>query len=392
MKLSTKNIHLGVQDSDQTFGSVVPPIYTTSTYRFPNAREGADRFAGRKPGMIYSRFTNPTVATLEKRLAALEGGEMAIATASGMSAIQTTLFHFLKMGDSIVAHKVVYGGTYELITKILPRFGIKAKMIDFKNPDEVEKSIDGTTKILYLESPTNPLLEILDIEKIAAIGKKHKIITIIDNTLAPPPMQTPLKMGIDIVIHALTKYIGGHTDLIGGAIIGPKNLLTNIYARNFIFFGPTMSPYSASLFLRSMATLVVRIEEQSANTAKVAEFLQNHRLIDKVYYPGLASHPQHDLAQKQMSYFGGLLSFDIKGGYEAGERMVNSVQMINLAVSLGAVDSLIEHPASMTHSELSVEEQKLSGISPSLIRLSVGIEDVEDILGDLSQALEKSQK
>ena len=390
MKLSTDNIHLGLKESDPIYGSVVPPIYLTSTYIFPSAKEGASRFAGKSKGVIYSRFTNPTVSNLEVRLAALEGGEMAIATASGMSAITLTLLHFLKTGDSIIAHRVLYGGTCELLFHIIEqRYGIKVKVVDFNDIVAVKKAIDKTTKVIYFESPPNPLMEIVDINKVTNLAKKHHIITVFDNTFAPPPLQYPLKLGIDIVIHSLTKYLGGHSDLIGGAVIGSKKLLQPLFTESFIFFGPTMSPFTAYLAMRGMETLEIRIKKQSESTIKIAQFLETHPKITKVYYPGLKSHPQHKIAKLQMTGFGSVLSFEVKGGYQAGEKLVNSVKVIDLAVSLGAVESLIEHPASMTHSEMTSEERKKAGISDAIIRLSIGLEDIDDLMNDLKQALDK---
>ncbi|GAB4218706.1 MAG: methionine gamma-lyase [Candidatus Microgenomates bacterium] len=387
MKLASKNIHLGIKELDPVFGSVIPPIFPTSTYIFKNAKQGADRFSGKEKGMIYSRFTNPTVDLLAKRLAALEEAEMALITSSGMAAISLTLFHLLKKDDHILAHKVVYGGTFEFISRILPRYGIEVDFVDFKNKKEILSKIKNNTKILYFESPTNPLLEIIDIEKIVKIAKTKKLITIFDNTFAPPPLQYPIKLGIDIVIHSLTKYIGGHSDLIGGAIVGKKTFLEPLFLKSYIFFGPTMSPFSAYLALRGLSTLEVRIKKQSENALKIAKFLQNHPKIEKVFYPGISSHPDYNLAKKQMFDFGGVLSFIVKGGYKKAEKLVNNVKLINLAVSLGAVESLIEHPASMTHSELTPEERKKAGIDEGLIRLSVGLEDVDDLINDLKQSL-----
>lgn len=389
LKSSTKNIHIGVHEADPTYGSVMSPIYPSSTFIFPNAKEGALRFAGKSKGMVYSRFTNPTVSVLEKRLAALEDAEMALATSSGMAAITLTFMHYLKTGDSIIVHPVLYGGTCEFLFHMAHRYGINVKQVNFQNPKEVEKAIDKTTKMIYFESPTNPLLEIIDIKKIAAVAKRHHILTAFDNTFAPPPLQYPLKLGIDIVIHSLTKYINGHSDIIGGVIIGSRKLIEPIYAKSFIFFGPTMSPFTAFLVLRGMTTLNVRLKKQCETTHIVASFLERHPKVAKVNYPGLKSHPQYRLAKTQMSDFGSVLSFDVKGGYHAGEKLVNSVKLIHLAVSLGAVESLIEHPASMTHSELTPEERSRAEIGEGLIRLSIGLEDVDDLIDDLRQALAK---
>lgn len=388
MKLSTKNIHVGVKVADPTYGSVVPPIYPTSTYSFPTANEGALRFSGKKKGMIYSRFTNPTVDALQMRLAELEEAEAALATGSGMGAITCTLFHFLKSGDSIVAHKALYGGTYELISHMLPRYGITPRIVDFNNLEELEKNIDETTKILYFESPTNPMIEIIDIQKIVELAKQKNILTVFDNTFAPPPLQYAYKKGIDIVIHSLTKYINGHSDITGGAIIGSKKYIDEIFAKSYIFFGPTLSPFAAYLVMRGMETLEVRIKKQCDSTDKIIEFLSSHPKISVIHYPGLPTNPYHERYKKQMSHPGSVFSFEVKGGYEAAEKLVNSVQLIHLAVSLGAVESLIEHPASMTHSELTPEERKKAGINDALIRLSVGLEDVEDLIHDLTQSLD----
>ena len=389
MRLSTKNIHLGIKEIDPTFGSVIAPIYPSSTFIFPSAAEGANRFSGKSNGMIYSRFTNPTVNLLEQRLANLEEGEMAIATSSGMAAIVITLFHLLKSGDEVIAHQTIYGGTSEFLTNILPRYQIKTNFVDFKKPETIKKYISKKTKIIYFESPTNPLLEIVDVKKIVKIAKNHRLITVFDNTFSPPPLQTPLKMGIDIVIHSLTKYINGHSDIIGGAIIGKRKFLEQIFNKTYIFFGPTLSPFVAYLALRGLMTLEIRIKKQSQSALQIAQFLANHPKILTVYYPGLKTHPYHQLAKKQMNQFGGVLSFVVKGGLKAGEKLVNNVKIIKLAVSLGACESLIEHPASMTHSEMSEETRRKIGISDGLIRLSVGLEDIDDLIDDLKQALSK---
>lgn len=391
LKFASQNIHIGNHKSDPHFGSVVPPIYPTSTYQFPTAKEGALRFSGKKKGLIYSRFTNPTVYALEKKLAAIEHCERALATSSGMAAISLTLLHFLKAGDSIIAHKVLYGGSYEFIAHILPRYGINVHMVDVNDENEVLSKLDDTTKLIYFETPTNPLLEIVDIEKIVQLAKKHSIISVIDNTFAPPPFQYPHDMGVDIVIHSLTKYIGGHSDVIGGAILGDLKYMDPLFGSSYIFYGPTMSPFTAYLIMRGISTLEVRLREQEKHAFKVAQYLEAHPMVDRVYYPGLESHPQHELAKKQMHGYGSVMSFEVKGGYAAGEKLVNAVEMITLAVSLGAVESLIEHPASMTHSELSPEERQNSGIGEGLIRISVGLEDTEDIIADLDQAFKKAK-
>ncbi len=389
VKLSTSMIHEGVDESDRTYGSVVVPIYPTSTYIFPDAKEGARRFAGTSKGMIYSRFTNPTVSALEKRLAVMEGAESAVATSSGMSAVVTTMLHLLKQGDTIVAHKAVYGGVFEFFSRILPRFGITVRFTDFADIKGIAKLIDKTTKIIYFESPTNPLLEIFDIKAITNLARKNKLLTVFDNTFTPSPFQAPIKLGVDVVIHSLTKYISGHSDVIGGVIIGKKKLLEEIAFKSFAFLGSTLSPFAAYLALRGLTTLDIRYRKQSESAAMIARFLQKHPKVARVYYPGLPMHPRYKIARRQMKEFGGVLAFELKGGYKAGEKLVNSVQVIRLAVSLGSVVSLIEHPASMTHSELTPEERTRAEISEGLIRFSVGLEDTGDLIDDLAQALRK---
>lgn len=388
MRLPTKMVHTGVQEADPHFGSVVPPIYTSSTFTFTDAAEGARRFAGKEYGMIYSRFTNPTVDALNKRLADLEGADMAISTASGMAAITTVMLHHLKEGDTLLAHNVLYGGAVELIARILPRYGITTKLIDFTKPGEIEKNIDPTVKLLYFETPTNPMLEIVDIKAVTYIAKKNKIVSVMDNTFAPPPLQYPIELGVDIVIHSLTKYLGGHADVIGGAIIGKKDLITDIMMKTFIFLGPALSPFTAYLVLRGMTTLSVRVAAISNSGLQVARYLEQHKAVTHVYYPGLSSHPQYTLAAQQMSGFGGVISFEVEGGYTQAEKIANTIELFSLAVSLGGVESLIEHPASMTHSELTESELKAAGIRPGLLRIAVGLEDTQDLIDALKNALE----
>lgn len=388
MKMATKAIHSGVRYADPHFGSVVPPIYPSSTYVFPDSAEGARRFAGEE-GMVYSRWTNPTVQSLEQRIAAIEGAEACIATCSGMSAITLPFLHMLKKGDHVLSHNVLYGATFGFIDKVLPKFGIESDCIDFKDLAAVEKHIRPETKIIYFETPTNPMMELVDMKAIAKIAKKHKIITIVDATFGPAVMQKPFDAGIDIAIHSLTKYMGGHSDLIAGAILGPKKLLKEMMG-SFTIYGPTLSPFAAYLVMRGITTMELRIKQINRNAQKVADFLEKHPKIEKVYYPGLASHPQHELAKKQMpGGYGAVVSFEVKGGFKAAAQMANTIKVFSLAVSLGGVESLIQHPASMTHSKMSEKELLKSGIRPALIRISVGIEDSEDQLDALAEALER---
>lgn len=390
MKKSTANIHLGLKQADPVYGSVNPPIYLSSTFTFPNSDVGARRFKGEEKGMIYSRLTNPTVMVLEERLAYLEEGERAIATSSGMAAIATTLLHLLNAGDQILAHRVLYGGTIELLTNILPKFGIKTTFVNFNNEKDLANKINPKFKIIYFESPTNPLMEVIDIERIVKLAKKNKVITVFDNTFSPL-IQKPLSLGVDIVVHSLTKYIAGHSDVIAGAIIGKKDLVEKIYSHSYIFLGPTLSSFSAYLVLRGLTTLEVRLKKISENAVKIVNFLKNHPQIEKIYYPGLNSSKEREIVKKQMDEkigLGGVVSFEVKGGYQKAKSVVDRAKLIHLAVSLGAVESLIEHPASMTHSELTDEQREKAGIRNGLIRLSVGLEDADDLIADLRQMLD----
>lgn len=386
---ATKNIHIG-NEPEFPVGAINPPIYASSTFVFPSVEAGSRRFALKEKGTIYSRWGNPTVGSLEKKLAALEETEGALAFASGMNAITTLFFHLLRSGDEVVAHKALYGGTFHALSKILPKFEIKTNFVDFKDLAKVKQAITKKTKMLYFETPTNPLMEIIDIKKVSELGKSRNILVAMDNTFAPPFIQTPTQLGVDVVVHSLTKYISGHSDLIAGAVMGSEDFIHELKWRTAFFLGGTMSPFTAYLALRGMMTLKQRLETHCSNAIKVANFLEQHPKVDKVYYPGLSSHHGHQIAKKQMKNgFGGTMSFVLKGGFAAGKELMEKVKMIKLAVSLGGVESLIEHPASMTHSEYSKQEREKAGIIDGLVRFSVGIEDVEDIVADLSQALKK---
>jgi len=384
---ATKAVHAG-QHPDPYTGAVSIPIYETSTFVFKNVEQGAARFAGTEEGYIYTRLGNPTIKALERSLAELENGESARACASGMAAINTTVTALAKKGDHVISTDCLYGGTAKLFLDILPKFGIEFTLVDSSNPKEVEKVIQKNTKLLYLESPANPTLKLTDVRAVTQIARKHGVITALDNTFMSPYFQRPLELGADIVIHSLTKYLSGHSDVIGGAIIGSKTLLKTIdpILKNN---GSTLGPFEAWLTLRGIKTLPLRMEKHNDNAMKIARFLETHPKIQRVHYPGLKSHPQHELAKRQMNGFGGIICFEVRGGLEAGVKLMNSVKLCTLAVSLGAVETLIEHPASMTHAIVPKEERLKAGITDSLVRLSVGIEDVEDIIEDLEQALEK---
>jgi len=385
---NTRAIHAG-QKPDPTTGAHVTPIYQTSTFVFKDVDQGARRFAGEEEGYIYTRLGNPTQTELELKMAALEGGEAAIATASGMAAISTTLLALLKKGDHIVAGDTLYGCTHSLISELLPKLGIETTLVDPADLNKIRAAMKPNTKVVYVETPANPTLKLVDLKAVADIAHEFGAKLVVDNTFMTPYLQRPLEHGADVVVHSATKYIGGHGDVVAGIIVGPADLLANMRIPYLKDFGGIIAPFDAWLLLRGLKTLGIRMERHSYNAQKVAEYLEKHPMIEKVYYPGLKSHPQHELAKKQMYGFGGMICFEVKGGVEAGKVLMNSLKVITLAVSLGCVDSLIQHPASMTHSPVPPEERLKAGITDGLVRLSVGIEDVEDLIADLEQGLAK---
>jgi methionine-gamma-lyase len=387
-RFATKAVHAG-QDPDPSTGSVAVPIYETSTFVFESAEQGAARFAGTEEGYIYTRWGNPTVRALERCVAELESAELARACSSGMAAINTAVLSLVKNGDHVVSTDSLYSGTLKLFTDILPNLGIEFTLVDSSNTEDIEAAIRKNTKLIYVETPSNPMLKLTDIRAVSQIAKHHGLMTMVDNTFMSPYFQRPIELGADIVIHSLTKYLSGHSDIVGGIVVGSSDFLKKLdpMLKNT---GAILGPFEAWLTLRGIKTLPLRMEKHNENALKIAEFLETHPKIQKVYYPGLKSHPQHDLAKKQMTGFGGVVCFDVKGGLEAGRRLMNSVRLCTLAVSLGAVETLIEHPASMTHATVAKDERLRAGITDNLVRLSVGIEDIEDIIEDLEQALMKT--
>lgn len=389
---NTKIIHAG-QHPDPETGALSTPLYQTSTFVFDNAEQGAARFALEESGYIYGRLGNPTQAALEEKMATLEGGEAALATASGMGAIATTLWTLCSQGDHIVASNTVYGCTHALLSHGMPKFGIEVTFVDATKPEEIEAAIKSNTKVVYLETPANPTLAIIDIERAAGIAHKHGAKLVVDNTFNSPYVQRPLSLGADVVVHSATKYLNGHGDVIAGVIIGPMDFVTEarlVGVKDIT--GSCISPFNAWLTLRGLKTLGVRMERHCANAMKVAKFLEAHPAVIKVNYPGLESHPQYALAKKQMDLPGGMISFEIKGGVEAGRTVMNSVELCLLAVSLGDTETLIQHPASMTHSPIPREDRLKAGIADGLIRVSIGLEDADDIIADLDQAINKAVK
>ncbi len=389
MRPETKATHIG-QEPDPLTGSIVSPIYQTSTFVFPNVDEGAARFKGEREGYIYTRLGNPTTTALENSVSALENGEKGLAFASGMAAISSVIMAIVSAGDHIIADKCVYGCTFAFLTGILTRFGVQVNLVNCSEPEQVEKAIQPNTKLIYFESPANPVLKMVDMEAMARIGKKHDIATVVDNTFMSPVFQRPLDWGIDVVVHSATKYLGGHGDLIAGLAVGSQEFMEHVAATTQKDLGGVLGPFDAWLILRGIKTLAVRMERHERNAIKVAEFLENHKGVEKVYYPGLKCHPQHELAKKQMTGFGGMIAFELKGGFEAGRTLMDSVRLCHLAVSLGETSTLVEHPASMTHSPMTPEARHAAGIADGLVRVSVGLEHVDDIISDLSQALKKA--
>lgn len=363
------------------------PIYQTSTFVFASTEEGARRFAGEEAGYVYSRLGNPTVTVLEEKIAALEKAEAGLAFASGMAAVSAVLMALVKSGDHILGTKGLYGCTYGLLNLMQDRFGVTYSLCDMTVEESIRQKLMPTTRVIYVETPINPTMELVDLKLVAKIAKEIGAYVVVDNTFMSPYLQRPIEHGCDIVIHSATKFIGGHGDVIAGVAAGPQSIMDTIRMTSLKDIGGIIGPFDAYLLIRGLKTLGVRMDRHCENGQKVAEFLDQHPKVAKVHYPGLSRFPQYELACRQMDGFGGLLAFELKGGMEAGIRMMNNVQLCKRAVSLGDVDSLIQHPASMTHSIIPLQEREKMGITDGLIRLSVGIEDIEDILDDLEAAL-----
>ncbi|WP_134684720.1 methionine gamma-lyase [Brevibacillus migulae] len=380
-------VHAGDQ-LDPITGSLTTPIYQSSTFVFPTAEAGGARFAGAENGYVYTRLGNPTLTVLEQKIAALEKAEAALAFSSGMAAVSAILLGLLHSGDHILCSKGLYGCTFGLLTMLKRQFQIDHSLADLTDESSLLSSIRPNTRIIYVETPINPTMELVDLAMIARAAKARRITTVVDNTFLSPYLQRPLELGCDLVLHSATKYIGGHGDVIAGVAAGAKDLIDQLRMTALKDIGGVLSPFDAYLLIRGLKTLGIRMQKHCENAQLVAEFLANHPRVQSVYYPGLPSFPQHELAKRQMDGFGGLISFELKGGMAAGIQMMNRLQLCKLAVSLGDVETLIQHPASMTHSIVPMEERRKMGITDGLIRLSVGIEDVKDIIADLSQALE----
>lgn len=389
MKFGTLCVHAG-ERPDPSSGAHTTPIYQTSTFVFDGAEQGAARFAGEQDGYIYARLIphTPTHSVLIQKIAALEGAETGQSFSSGMAAITAIALSLLKKGDHLLSTEVVYGGTYELFASLLTRLGIEVSFVDTTDLEKVEHNLKENTRMVFLETPANPTMKICDIAAICRMSRQTGAVSIVDNTFATPMFQNPLQLGADAVVHSCTKYIGGHADLLGGVVVGSREFIKSMKPV-VNTTGHTMAPHEAWLCIRGLKTLHLRMEKHANNAMEVARFLEAHHKISWVRYPGLPSHPQHEIARKQMTGFGGMLSFGVAGGIEAGRKLMNSLELCSLAVSLGAVDTLISHPASMTHAGVPKEVRIKTGITDDLVRLSVGIEEPEDIIADLDQALER---
>lgn len=385
---NSKLVHEGIHEDFR--GSAVMPVFQTSTFKFENADHGAACFTGESDGYIYTRIGNPTIEDLEIAVSEMEGGVGGIATSSGMAAVNTVYLGFLAAGDHIVSHEAVYGPSRVILETLYPKYNVASSFVDATDIENVRKAIRPETRLIYLETPANPTIGISDIEAISKLAHEKGIPVCVDNTFCSPYLQQPLKLGADVALHSMTKFINGHADVVAGMIVAKdpevyknlRNIMTNM--------GCNMDPHQAFLVRRGLKTLGIRIEKSQENAMEIAGFLEDHPKVDWVRYPGLPSHPQYELASRQMEGPGSMISFGLKGGLDAGKRMMNHVRLALLAVSLGGIETLIQHPASMTHSRISPEDRLRSGITDGLVRLSVGIEDCDDLISDLEQALNKA--
>lgn len=384
MHIETEAIRTQMERSQYSEHS--SPVYLTSSYVFDDAEEMRASFSEEKERNIYSRFSNPNTSEFVEKIAVMEGAEAGYAFATGMSAVFSTLAALLNSGDHIVSARSVFGSTHSLFTKYFPKWNITHSYFDVSAPEKIEELIKPETKVIFAETPTNPGVDVLDLEKLGKIAKKHNVLLIIDNCFATPYLQNPIRYGADLVIHSATKLIDGQGRVLGGATVGSSDLIREIYlfSRNT---GPALSPFNAWILSKSLETLPVRLDKHCENALKVAEFLENEENAENVKYPFLRSHPQYEIAKKQMKLGGNIISFEIKGGIEAGRKFIDSIELCSRSANLGDTRSIVTHPASTTHSKLKEEERLEAGIKPGLIRVSVGLEHVEDIINDLRQAL-----
>lgn len=388
---SSRAIHHGY-DPAENMGALTPPMHMASTFAFESAEQGGAIFAGEQPGYFYSRISNPTLDLLEQRLASLEGAEAAVATASGMGAITAVMWTLLQAGDEIITDKTLYGCTFAFFRHGLGKFGIKVTHVDLTDHSALEAAMNDRVKVVYFETPANPNMRLVDIAGVAEIAHAGGATVVVDNTYATPALTRPVELGADIVVHSATKYLGGHGDLVGGMVAGDAETMQRVRLEGLKdMTGAVMSPFTATLIMRGLKTLSLRMERHSQTALAVAKWLEAQPQVSAVYYPGLESFAQHDLASRQMALPGGMIAFDLADGYDQGIRFMNRLEMIVRAVSLGDAETLIQHPASMTHSTYTPEERAEHGIGEGLLRLSVGLEDAEDIFADLAQALAASE-
>jgi len=382
---NTKLVHAGILED--AYGSVVPPIYQVSTFAFRNAQEGADRFAGRAGGYIYTRIGNPTICALEENVSQLENAAGSTAMSSGMAAVSTVYMALLSAGDHVVSTASVYGPSRGLMEKHMSRFGVESTYVNTSVIEDLRRAMRPNTKMVYVESPSNPVIEVTDLVEAAEIAHDHGALLVVDNTFASPYLQKPLDLGADVSLHSVTKFINGHADVVGGIVAAKTPELHQRIRSMMITMGCNMDPHQAYLVHRGIKTLALRIDRAQSNAQEIARWLEDHPKVEHVTYIGLPSHPQHALAKKQMTGPGAMIGFELKGGYEAGRTLMDHVKLATLAVSLGGVETLISHPASMTHASVPRESRIAAGITDGLVRLAVGIEDVEDLVADLEQAL-----
>ncbi|HSG53136.1 MAG TPA: aminotransferase class I/II-fold pyridoxal phosphate-dependent enzyme [Rheinheimera sp.] len=383
-------IHAGKEKNQH--GTLATPLYQSSTFVFDNAEQGAARFAGESEGYIYTRLGNPTTRELELKIAALEGMADAAATATGMGAVAASTMAFLQQGDHLIASKAIYGCSFALFNHMFARYGIEVSFVDMTDHAAVERALKPNTKMLFAETPINPNMVVLDLAFLGDFCRRNKLISVIDNTFMTPLLQKPADYGVDIVIHSATKYLNGHGDVVAGLIVSDADTIKTIKLTTLKDMGATISPHDAWLIIRGLKTLSVRLERHCINAQKVAEFLESHPAVREVYYPGLPSHPGYKFIGTQMKAAGGVLAFELNASLDESRYFINQMQLLSLAVSLGDAESLIQHPASMTHSPYTAEERAMAGISDGLIRVSVGLEHVDDIIADLAQALSKMQQ
>jgi len=385
LEQETLAVRSGVHRSQ--FNEHSEALYLTSSFVFRNAAEAAARFSGEEPGMVYSRYTNPTVSAMQERLAALEGAECCIATASGMSAILGCVMALMKAGTHIVASRSIFGATVQLFGGLLPRFGIETTFVSASDPAAWEKALRPQTRLLFLETPSNPLTEISDLSALSDIAHRHGALLVVDNCFCSPALQRPLQLGADIVIHSATKYLDGQGRVLGGAVLGKRDLILDRMIGFLRAGGPTLSPFNAWVILKGLETLSLRMQAHSAGALELARWLEQHPAVERVYYPGLPSHPQHALAMRQQKSGGGIVSFDVKGGREEAWRVIDATQLISITANLGDTKTTITHPASTTHGRLSPEARQAAGIGEGLLRVAVGLDAVVDLKADLGRGL-----